>query len=350
MLTTFNNIKLEGIIGAAGAEVIDITKACSRYMEEKKALRLVKSLGFQHVRQTAYPNTTADLCGKAAQTLLKNLNISPCEIDAFIFVTQSPDYLVPANTYIWQTKLGLSQECLMLDICQGCSGFIYGMFYASTLISANLCNRVLLCAGDTSCIVRDMAKMAQPANAALFGDGGCAALICKDENTKNSYYSIQSNGELAHVIIGDKYSAKRFRSLERDANDNPPAPKGTQINGVELSTYAMVNVQNDIRRLIDYAQIDFNDLSYLIMHQANKSLLSALAKTMDLDNNKVPFLAADTGNTSSASIALALSENKDSLTELTVKPALLCGFGVGMSIASVITDMSSTKIYSPVYL
>ena len=112
----------------------------------------------------------------------------------------------------------------------------------------------------------------------------------------------------------------------------------------------MVNVQNDIRRLIDYAQIDFNDLSYLIMHQANKSLLSALAKTMDLDNNKVPFLAADTGNTSSASIALALSENKDSLTELTVKPALLCGFGVGMSIASVITDMSSTKIYSPVYL
>ncbi len=350
MLHTFHKVRVEAIIGASGSESIDVAQICQSFMEEKKARRLVQNLGFKHVRQLAYPKTTADLCGQATLRLFEQQSIDPSSIDGFIFVTQNPDYMVPANTYVWQPKLGLSAETLMLDIIQGCSGYVYGLFYAAVLIESGLCRRVLLCAGDTSCDARNVAKMQQPANVALFGDGGSATLLCRSATDMPSYFSIQNNGELSDVIKGDKYSSKRFRAVERDEQGEPPKPQGTKINGVELASYAMDTVKGDIERLLQYAGFSYADIAYIIAHQANKNLLKSMSMGLSIAPSLLPFLAENTGNTSSASIPLALSENHASLPLLRQRPALLCGFGVGMSVASALIDLKQTVILDPVFL
>lgn len=351
MIHQFNNVRIQSIMGAAGAEQIDVLKMCSAHLEEKKAQRLIKTLGFAQLRQLSFPYTTADLCCRAAKEMLMRQQVGSDSIDAFIMVTQTPDSIVPATTFVRQTELGLNHEILMLDLVQGCAGFVYGLFYASSLISSGVCRKVLVCAGDTSCVARNISKIDQAGNAAMFGDGGSAALVVYDENAASSTYSIQSHGEYAAVISSDFASWKRLRSADRTADGEPPKPsKGSHIDGVQLASYAMNDVKNDILRLLAHEKMSFNDVSYAIVHQANQTIVKTLAATLNAGINKVPFLAGRTGNTSSASIPLALSENIDNLLLIKDKPTLLCGFGVGMCIASAIIDLSCTNIYPAFYL
>src|SRR5207302_10917397 len=118
--------------------------------------------------------TASDLCFEAAETLLGDSTIKRDEVDAILFVSQTPDYLLPATSVVLQSRLKLPTASLALDFNYGCSGYIYGLFQAFLLVQSGVARNVLLCAGETT------TKLISPRDKAvrfLFGDGGSATLI-----------------------------------------------------------------------------------------------------------------------------------------------------------------------------
>lgn len=347
MLRRFDGVSVDGIIGASGTELIDIALMCERLgYEPQKTRRFIKSLGFEQVRLLRRPQTVSDLAQAAVPPLLEALELEPDSLDAFIFVTQSQDYIVPAPTYCLQQPLGLSEEVLMLDLVQGCTGFVYGLFYAATLLSSGVCNKVLVCAGDTSGY--DGRQKGQEANDLLFGDGLGAAVLSRRPDAAGLWFSLQSHGALHDVIIEPNGRSKYKRSLDYDQGHIEDT--GTFIDGPRLADYVLNSGKADVLRLLERAGLKSSDISYCIAHQANKTLLKALAGLCALTPEQMPFLAAHTGNTSSASIPLSLSESSQSLSKLKEAPALLCSFGVGMAVASALVDLRRTQILPALYL
>ncbi len=352
MLRNFSNIKIEAVIGISGKSSINTVELCEKHggMEHRKAQRLAKSVGFEELKVIYPPLTTSDACCAGAQVLLEKLKLDPKDIDALIFVTQTPDYLIPATSYGLQCRLGISSEAYLMDITQGCSGFVNGLFAASTLIAAGAAKKVLLCVGDVIAgkLMRSQADLDQKANTALFGDGAGVALISAASDSP-AYFSIQNNGEDADTIISP-YLGFRYRFSNNFDPEKVKNLHGASIDGSKLADYMLRVVKEDLSRLCSYAGMTYNDLSYCIAHQANKTLMSALADVSGMADDFMPFLAAKTGNTSSASIPLALSENQQILPKLRERQAVLCGFGVGLSVASALVDLSQTVILDPVYI
>ena len=142
----FLNIKNVAIVGmAAGVprHVMPTVSTTDKYDAEN----YIETTG---VREKRYDNafTTSDLCQAATEQLLQDLGWDKKEIDALIFVSQTPDYILPATSCILQDKLGLSKDCMALDVSLGCSGWVYGMSVASSLMAGGTLKKVLLLAGD----------------------------------------------------------------------------------------------------------------------------------------------------------------------------------------------------------
>lgn len=354
MIRSFNHVCINAISAAAGKTQYDVAEICNSFMEPAKSLRLIKTLGFSKVRGTSITNTTADLCVKVACDMLNECNVKASDVDAMIFVTQTPDNLVPATSFIMQKKIGLSSDCLLFDITQGCAGFMYGLFQAATLMESKVCKNVLVCVGETACKVDFLDELSQQANVALFGDGVGVALVSYAEDCEEITFSIETNGEFCDVIKEERTAPKLERircAIKKGLLSSDFAADGAHISGIELASYAMGNVKQSIINLIESKNLSLDDLSYLLVHQANKSLLKALAVAVGSNPSKVPFLAAQTGNTSSASIPLAICENIELLQDgLKTKPVLLSGFGVGMTVANAILDLSKTKLIKAQYL
>ena len=352
MLRKFSNIKIDALIGVSGKSSVNTVSLCEQQvgMDHRKAQRLARSVGFEELRVIYPPLTAADACCAGAKVLFEKLSLAPSEIDALIMVTQSPDYLIPATSYGMQHRLGLSSECYLMDLTQGCSGFVNGLFAACGLIASGIAKRVLLCAGDVlaGMLMRSQADLDQKANSALFGDGAGVALITASD-AKTSYFSIQNNGESADTIIS-QYLGFKYRFSDDFDPEMVKTLHGSSIDGGKLADYMLRVVKDDLSRLRRYSGTEYDDLSYCIAHQANRTLMSALADVSGMRPGFMPFLAAKTGNTSSASIPLALSENRSMLPEIKNKMTLLCGFGVGLSVASAVVDLSATQIIDPLYI
>lgn len=144
----FDNVKIKGISTVIPKLEKNLLDEPNLYDgNQKKINRVINSSGFLKRRVTTL-ETTSDLCLQAARDLIKNLNVNSKEIDALLFVSYTPDYIMPATSYVLHKKLELSQDCICMDIPQACSGFILGLYQAAMLINSG-CKKVLLLVGDS---------------------------------------------------------------------------------------------------------------------------------------------------------------------------------------------------------
>ena len=176
MKAQFNNVCIRAIAACSGKTLHNVAKTCQSFLDEKHAARLVKTLGFENVREVPLTMTTADMCVEIAKDVIIKCNIDKDSIDALIFVTQTNDSVAPASVFVMQDKLGLSANCYLNNITNGCAGSVHGIFEGACLIKAGVAKRVLVCFGDTYCKVKDIEDSDQKANAALFGDGAGVVL------------------------------------------------------------------------------------------------------------------------------------------------------------------------------
>jgi 3-oxoacyl-[acyl-carrier-protein] synthase-3 len=337
------NVRIAGISACVPKEIEEnLTLPLFDSIEE--ASKFIESTGVER-RHISRKHTTSDLCFHAAEKLIRDLDWQKNEIDALIFVTQGPDYWLPATSCILQDRLGLSEECYTLDISLGCSGWVYGLSVAANLLSSGMMKKALLLCGDTSHATSTEDKSAYP----LFGETGTVTALefSAKTNAMKYHFATDGNGYDA-IIIPDGgtrnwFSEDTFKMIEI-APGIKRSRMNTIINGMDVFAFGISKAPQTVRKLAEKFGIDLNTVDYFVFHQANKFMNEKIRKKLKLPEEKVPYSLANFGNTSSASIPLTiLTELKDAVSSK--KHSFFgCGFGVGLSWATVAFDLDKIVV------
>ncbi len=285
-------------------------------------------------RRHADDNTcTSDLCLTAANQLLERLGWERPEVNLLIFVSQTPDYVLPATACILQNKLGLPKNCIAFDVNLGCSGYVYGLYLASKLLNSET-KKALLLVGDTC------SKFLSPkdrSTAMLFGDGGSATALEFDGTSDSMKFILGTDGggyENLRIPAGGFRQRSSEDTLVRTAavDGNLRGPEDLYMDGGEIFNFTLSAVPRLVKNLAKEIELDLATVDGFLFHQANEFMIKHIAKKLKLDLDKVPMTIGKYGNTSSASIPLTLTDWAHAGTNINL---LMTGFGVGYSYGAV---------------
>ncbi len=341
--------RIVGIASALPEAVRTVADEAPSLGAEEMA-KTARSIGVQQ-RHVAPPALcTSDLCFAAAKKLLQDLNWDPQTVTGLIFVSQSPDYELPATACTLQHRLGLSDQCAAFDVNLGCSGFVYGLWLGSQIVTGGGIQRLLLLAGDIS--TRRLAPQDKSV-IPLFGDAGTATALAFDPDAAPIDFELGTDGSGAAAII---IPASGFRQPRTAATkERHPGPDGIArsaeniyINGAEVFNFTIKRIPPLVDRVIAAAGRTKEDYDYFVFHQANAFMLQHLGKRLKLPPEKFPITMETVGNTSSASIPLALTMALSAELGKTPKQMLLCGFGVGLSWAAASLVLGPLVIAPPI--
>lgn len=341
----YKNVGISGLAAAVPGNIIDNYKYTT-YFDTESVKDVVDKIGIKERRIADKDTCASDLCFAAAEKLLTDMNIDRTEIDLLIFVSQTPDYKMPATSIILQHRLNLSNSAIAFDINMGCSGFIYGLSTVYSYMQQHGFRKALLLDGET----RSKVYSPKDRNTAfLFGDAGVAALIEKDEKYEESIFSLNSDGSRADLIMIHAGGYRNPSSIETlkekviDEHGNIRSDEQAYMNGPDVFNFLIREVPKDVKNTLEYAETDKESIDYFVFHQANDYINSYLAKKLKLDKDKIPMSIEKFGNTSSVSIPLTIAtELQDKLDEK--RKVLLCGFGVGLSWATAILNFKNCHI------
>lgn len=307
------------------------------FASEQEYKTFVNGTGIVERRVADDAICTSDMCFAAAEQLLNDLGIDKNQIKVLVFVSQSPDYLLPATAVILQDRLNLPKSCLAFDVGLGCSGYVYGFSIAGSLLQNMESGYALLLAGDKSTISSHKNdKSTRP----LFGDAGSATLLEKQKNGAPIFFNLQSDGSGHEAIIirgGGTRLPYAQANLEDQEIENGIVRNdlSLEMNGVDVFNFSLKEVKPNIVELLENANKTLDNIDFFVMHQANKFLNETVRKKIKFPLEKTPYSIAEFGNTSSSSIPLTLTTQLSK--ELVNKRLnlLLSGFGVGLSWGSV---------------
>lgn len=354
MFQVFHNVKIKAITAGSGSILVSNEEKFANVLEPRQIARLIKSLGIKHTRATKYPLSFLDLSVTTAKYLEQKTQFSLSDLDCIISSTQAPDSLIPCNSFILQDKLNLKNSVLNLDVVQGCAGFMHAILLASCLIENRSINSALILSGDCFSKPNDdfvltpekIKNYPQFRNEALFGAGCAACLLTYEKDSFPIYMMYDSWGSKRDTIHNMAYAVKHIEGYDQNN-----VFVGTSLDGNSLADFVLDFVPKQINALLEKANFKLEDLQYAIVHQANASLVKSLASVLGVSSDVMPFLAENTGNSDSASIALGIAENLDLLDKLNEdKFSLLSSFGTGLCSCSAICNFKDTEFYPTVYL
>ena len=243
----FQNVKIRGISSVVPSKELCLLDDPLLYNGDQKRInRVVKSSGFLKRRVTEEEIMTSDLCLQAAKDLIMNLDINKSEIDALIFLSYTPDYLMPATSYVLHKRLGLSQDCICMDIPQACSGYVLGLYQASMLINSG-CKKVLVLVGDSFSKFKDMFI---DHTAPVFGDAGTATLVEFAEDTDKIYFAINSDSENYDALICKNGGFKNYPKKD-DFYDDFSYKYYAKMDGGRVFDFTMANIAPSIDALFE---------------------------------------------------------------------------------------------------
>lgn len=301
-----------------------------------EAKKVIASTGIERHRVVNDDVTASDLSVKAVDQLLADLNWRPEDIDCLFYVCTSRDFIAPQTACILQDRLGLRNDCFVMDLPLGCSGWIYGMSVISSMLSHGTFKKGLLIAAETN--TRNRSKLDRTVRP-LFGDAATVTALEYDKNVTPMNFKFWVDGS-GYQAVWAKYGGIRFptdlSSVENKEIEPGIIRKGTDmvVNGMDVFAFAIKQPPRAIKEMIEEFNIDINSLDYLLLHQANKFIDEKIRKTLKIPPEKVPYCLNDFGNVTSASIPLTMvTRCADSLTSKSCH-MLACGFGVGLAWAT----------------
>ena len=316
------NVNVCGFAAGVPSNVVknaDLISTKSKYsIDEFVAQTGIKSKYYSKVL------TTSDLCYKAAEQLIADLEWDRSDIGAIVFVSQNPDYPRPATACILQSRLKLSKECLAYDIIFGCSGWVYGLSSISALMQSGEIKKALLLVGEAKEEHQDL----------LAGHAATATALEYCENSEGLRFYLGTEGDgWDSIVIPDGGSRNPFstKSLEDIEVDGKKVNRLNSImKGMDVFSFGISTAPKSIKKLAEHYNFDYHDADYLILHQANKQMNEMIVKQLKFDTNKVPSSMFEFGNTSSASIPLTIATQLMGKVEDKTTKFVCCGFGVGL--------------------
>jgi len=261
--------------------------------------------------------TALDLAIVATERLFKK-GVKIDEIDFLIYVTQSPDYLLPTSACILQDKLGLRKNCIAFDVNLGCSGFVYGLSIGGALIESKLCSQgIIVCADTYTKYIDKNDRTCRP----IFSDGASSTLISLSENDQIGSFDLGTDGSGANNLIV-------YNSANRISKDKE---KNLFMAGSDIFIFTMSSVPNCLNKILMEAKLKLKDIDLFIFHQASKLVIDTIVNRLKIDPKKCFNNYHEIGNTVSSSIPIALSQANSSGKLNSGDKVLLLGFGVGYS-------------------
>ena len=296
---------------------------------EEVTSKFTNATGIKAMYKALPDQTAGDLAYAAAENLFSHMDVDREKIGGLVFVTQSPDYRRPATACVLQHRLGLSEDCAAMDIGLGCSGFVYGLQTAMSLMQQSDMEYCLLLLGETA------SKLVHPLDKSIvmmYGDAGAAILLKRDPHGTCTTL-LKSDGSRFKAII---LPAGGFRDM------NPPADRFMCNDGIERSLYdiymegtsvfsfSITDVPKSIREYLDHTQTSAEDYDLFVFHQANQFIIKQLSKRLKLPKEKVPISLDRYGNSGGISIPLTLCDRFGEVDE-GIKKVFMAGFGIGLS-------------------
>jgi 3-oxoacyl-[acyl-carrier-protein] synthase-3 len=327
---------LAGVAAAVPANAQGVQELSAQF-GPGEAAKISASTGIE-TRRVSPPGTCAsDYCHAAAVKLLEALQWDPASIDVLIFVSQTPDYILPATSCLLQRRLGLPKTCAAFDINLGCSGYVYGLWVASNLVNAQR-KRALLLVGDS------ITKLLAPGDRSvipIFGDAGTASAIEWTGRDEPWWFELGTDGSGEnHLVV----PGGGFRN--RDDREHTDL----QMNGAEVFAFTIREIAPLINRITRAASWSVEDVDAYVLHQANRMMLEHIAKKCRIPLDRLPLSLDQFGNTSSASIPLALVHSLGERLQAETCRLVLSGFGVGFSWGAVAMTAGPAVIVPVVYL
>lgn len=269
----------------------------------------------RHITENPSIENTSDLAYKAALNAISKSNYDKEKIDLIITATFTPDYKSPSVANLVQAKLGLShKEITCFDLNAACTGFIYALNVASLMLNNGNYQSALVIGAE---VISKYTDYTDRNTCVLFGDGAGAVIIEKTFEKKPAHFFTASRGELDKLIYVDNF---------------------VHMNGKEVYLFATNALEKSICKVLNDTNLNINDIKTIIPHQANLRIIQSVAKNLGLDMSKFFINIEKYGNTSAASIAIALDEFMMSPDAKPDDKVLMVGFGGGFTYgASILT-------------
>lgn len=330
-LFAIGDVRLSAVAAALPANEVrnrDVLK-----LTEPAARAFDRAVGIGNRRVALPTQCASDLCVAAAQQLLERLQLPAAEVGILVFVTQTPDYLMPGNSMLVQQRLGLSAATYLLDVHQGCAGYVYGLASLAALMAGAHVQKGLLLVGDT---ITRLLSPHDRSTVPIFSDAGSATVLEWSPGAPAMYFNLGSQGRGADAIqVGSGGARRPFGADSLSMTEVEPdvvrAPVHLAMRGVDVLHYSLTYVAANIRELLDFAQAEAAAPDYYVFHQANRILNDSLVKQLKLPAERVPETLAEYGNTSCASIPVTICKRLGGVLTQGSKRLLLSGFGAGFS-------------------
>lgn len=347
-MANFNleGIAIRGVSCAVPDNKVDNTVFYEKFGQENVD-SFVKMTGVKSTYRTPEEQTASDLCYVAADNLLKQKNISPEEIGACIFISQTPDYRLPATACVLHKRLGLSKNCMAFDVNLGCSGWVYGVNIVGSLMKTTDIDKALLLFGDTSI------KTTSPEDKSsimLFGEAGSATLLVKEDGSR-IFGELMTDGEGFKAIImpsGAYRNRNGSHELTVWGDGNIRSDYDGYMNGTDVFSFTITQVPKMIKRHLQEAGKSPEDYESLVLHQANLYILQQISKKTKFPMDNIPISMDRFGNTSGTSIPLTLCDAYGKADGHNLK-LLMCGFGIGLSWGVAEAEINSDDILPIVF-
>ncbi len=295
---------------------------------------IVTRTGIKERRMAARGESCSDLALKAALQALEMAHILPQELTHIFVATFTADYCTPTAACVLQDKLGATNCEMAMDIAAGCSGFSYGMEVTRGIIGHRPNAKILL-VGSEVCTSR--VNFQDRNTCVLFGDGAGAAILTGEKKGCCEVIDIllKADGSLGHLLPVGKEggSAAPFKVGQKVSKDY-----FIQMNGRELFKHAVRGMADMNLKLLKKNGLSLSEIDLFIPHQANLRIIDAVAKKMDFPRERVFVNVDKYGNTSAASVIIALSEAYYQRHILSGYKVLVSTFGAGLTWGSILLE------------
>lgn len=282
-------------------------------------------------RRISEGEDTSSLAVKAVKSILEKENLNPLEIDLIITATITPDNLVPSVSCIVQKEIG-ADNAMAFDISAACSGFVFGMQTAYSMMNMNDSFKKAIVIGSE--VLSKIVDWEDRSTCVLFGDGAGAVLLEKSEKERLTDFYSYSVGKK-----GDALQCGGFDVFNPFIIEEKVKNKHVTMNGREIFRFAVKAISDSINTLLERNELKIADIDYIVPHQANERIIEFTAEKLKIDKNKIYTNLKYYGNTSSASIAIALSEMNDKGLLKDGMKLVLVGFGGGLTVGSLLIEL-----------
>lgn len=279
-------------------------------------------------RHIAEPHEcSSDLGVAACQKLFAEHAVDPASIDFLLLCTQTPDYPLPTTACLMQERLGLRTNCGALDFNLGCSGYVYGLSLADGLIRSGVAKRVLLVTAET------YSKYIHAEDRSLrtiFGDGAAATLIEAAPEPTLGAFQFGTDGAGADTLIVGKGGARPAADAIKPRHRHR-WPSDLYMDGPSLINFTVAAVPELVTNILAAAQTTREQIDLFILHQATKKMLQQLQERLSLEEERMPIVLRDVGNTVSSTIPIVIDHLRRTGRLKHGHKNMLIGFGVGWS-------------------